>query len=340
VEEVPKGKHRADIMALFFLVGACLVAFLALIGVTEFVERVHTTISGVSRTDTLGAYPGRPSAVQGKTANALNYLVLVSDSDQELYAAIVLHLSADRNKLTLVALPPDIRSGASQTSLAESFNNDAVLTWRDVELLTDTRMDHQMTVWIDKLDPVIRAMGGIALSDDEELMEASKLSGRIFSSLNKTERAMRVSEVMRALIGKFSVLDAISNPGQFDEVMRQLTHCVEVDQGLSSAEIESVIMGLKVNPDEIKTYFIPETTTDASLMPNTEPVDPAPATSAPSILGADDPITVGSGSAGISGAGSDDKRYIQQDPTLTQTEPVTLVELRDSFHSDDFSALP
>jgi hypothetical protein len=338
VEQVPKGKHRADIVALFFLVGACLVAFIALIGVTEFVERVHNTISGVGRTDTLGAYPGRPSAVQGSAGGALNYLVLVSDSDLDLYAAIVMHLSADRNKLTLVALPPDIKSGTSQTSLADSFANDPVLAWRDVELLTDTPMDHQMTVWIDKLDSVIRAMGGIALSTDDELIEASKLNGRIFSSLNKTERAMRVSEVMRALIGKFSVMDAISNPEQFDEVMRQLTHCVEVDQGLSSAEIESVIMGLKVNPDEIKTHFIPETTTGAILTPETGPEDSPPGQSDPSVTEPEGPIVIdhsGSNSPGVGGGHS-----IQDGPSKVETEPVTLVELRDSFHSDDFSALP
>jgi hypothetical protein len=330
-----------------------LVAFIALVVVTQFIERVHTAISGVSRTDTLGAYPGRPSAVEDPSGRALNYLVLMSDSDRDLYTAIVLHLSADRNKLTLVALPPDIRSDGGAASLGEAFAGDPVQAWRDVESLTDTRMDHQLIVWMDKLDPVIRAMGGISLTADDEMIEASKLNGRIFSSLNKTERALRASEVMRALIGQFSVQGAISNPGQFDEVMRQLTHCIEVDQGLNSAEVESVIMGLKVNPDEIEAYLVQETpspeaspTVAPAVPPGAGSTEQGPYIAYPGRsasptpgTGSLDPSILLPGKSALTTPETGGEQSAQTDP-IVELAPVTLGELRDSFHSDDFSALP
>lgn len=318
IPEIPRVRHGADLLALFFLVGAFAVAFVALMVVTGFLDRVHTAMATVDRTDSLDYYPGRPARAQNAAADALNYLVFVSDSDEDLNAAIVLHLSADRNKMTLIVLPPSLAAESGGVTLGQSFAHDPRDTWRAVETLTDIPMDHQMIIWADKLDGVIRAMGGISLAPDGEQLEASRVYGWVTLALNDSERAERASEVVRAVLIRFSVIDALSNPNQFDEVMNQLTHCLEVDQGLSDAELQSTIMELRVNPSEIRPIFVAATTNNTT--------EAKPAIGVQSI----DVSTEADGSLAAPAA---------EPETPVEPDAATLLQLRHAFQTDDFTGL-
>ncbi|MCL1838787.1 MAG: hypothetical protein FWG47_05660, partial [Propionibacteriaceae bacterium] len=98
----PKLRHGADLVVLFFLVGFFLLGFAALMIATGFVERLNVAMAQVNRFESIDSYPGRPEPAAATGSSQINYLLLASDSQKDLHAAMVLNVSSDRNKLTLL----------------------------------------------------------------------------------------------------------------------------------------------------------------------------------------------------------------------------------------------
>jgi anionic cell wall polymer biosynthesis LytR-Cps2A-Psr (LCP) family protein len=289
VEEEPETKHRADLAALIVLVAAFGVAFIALMVSTGFVQRLDTAISEARQLENLSDYPGRPTAASPESAAPLNYLMLSSDTDKDLNAAVVVHVNAERTDLALVVLPPTVEVQGRGQTLGEAFIDQPLEVWKDVEELTGTRIDHQIIIWSDRLDGVIRALGGVSLHAGDSPRDAAELYNHVMSSLNKTERAHRASEVMEAVLLRITVQDAVSDPDRFNAVMDQITTCVQVDKGLSAEEVRDTVMQLRISTDAIRRVEVPVVPAEAIVAkdvaeatPVSQPLAPAQVATGPS----------------------------------------------------------
>jgi hypothetical protein len=72
----------------------------------------------------------------------------------------------------------------------------------------------------------------------------------------------RVSEVVRATIQQLGMLHAMTNPGQFDRVLRALEECTLVDSDLSVDEFEGTLLESTVRADEIGAVTLATTVSE------------------------------------------------------------------------------
>lgn len=241
------GRSWLDRLAIAVLISATAVSVGAVALLTVYLNRISDASSEIHRISSLGAYSGRPSAVVVDGVNAVNY-VLTSTSEDALDALVVAHLSASRQHLTLIAFPVDLQG--SSGSLASTYRRDPLLVMRELERLTEARMDHLVQVDRDRFAHVLDALGGIEL--DGDLVSGAQAVDRL-SSIPAPDRSLASAEILRGTLARASAGSAIAEPTKFDRVMKALTPCLKVDESLTTDEIQATLVESKVHADEIAT---------------------------------------------------------------------------------------
>ncbi len=254
ITEPPASKRGlVDRMAIVLFVGVVAVTVGGAAVLTTYLNRIGDVAEGLQRVEALGAYDGRPEPVVIDGVEAVNYLLMTTDSFGELQSVLIAHLSASRRNLTLIALPPDLLPGdGSGLTLAESYPLDPLRTARDVESLTGSRMDHQIHLDVDRFSLVVDTLGGLELAGGR--LTGPQVASYLAGTSDTLDRSERTAELLRVALARASMSSALTDPNRFDKVMNALTPCVIVDEGLTADVIRDTMVESRVQAREIVTW--------------------------------------------------------------------------------------
>lgn len=254
ITEPPASKRGlVDRMAIVLFVGVVAVTVGGVAVLTTYLNRIGDAAEGLQRVEALGAYAGRPEPVVIDGVEAVNYLLMTTDSVGQLQSVLIAHLSASRRNLTLIALPPDLLPiDGSGMTLAESYPLDPLRTARDVEALTGSRMDHQIHLDVDRFAVVVDTLGGLELAGGR--LTGPQVARYLAGTSDTLDRSERTAELLRVALARASMSSALTDPTRFDKVMDALTPCVIVDAGLTADVIRDTMVESRVQAREIVTW--------------------------------------------------------------------------------------
>ena len=264
-----RNRRSGQVLPIVILVGVLGVALSAVSIVSLYLGKVGSSVESMARAEPISGYEGRPEKAIGTGEKPpQDYLVLVTDEDDVLLSAHVVHLSGSRQQLTMIGLPVDLLvpygPGQPQRSLAEAYQVGDEAVVQEVELLLGVRTDHQVRLGLDGFSGVVDAIGGFG---DGELAEHADdgraLLGYVADAPDGPQRVERVSEVVRGTLERLDVVQAVTNPRQFDRVLRALEECTLVDSDLTVAAFEETLMESSVRVDEIASITLETTVSDA-----------------------------------------------------------------------------
>lgn len=221
----------------------------------------------MARAEPVAGYEGRPAkaVVPSAATPALDLLVLVTDENDQLLSAHVAHLSASRRDLTILGLPSDLLvpygPGQPQQTLAAYYDEGSGALAQQVELLLGVPTDHQVRIGLHGFSGVVDALGGLD-GLDERAASGQEVLRYVADAPDGPTRVERVSEVVRATIQQLGMLHAMTNPGQFDRVLRALEECTLVDSDLSVDEFEGTLLESTVRADEIGAVTLATTVSE------------------------------------------------------------------------------
>jgi len=249
-EPPARTRGLVDRMAIVLLVGIVTITVGGVTLLTIYLDRIGDTAAVLQKVDPLPSYEGRPAQVAIDGVEAVNYLLMTTKADGTLEAVLIAHLSASRNNLTLIAVPPDLMAPDGTGSLATSYRADPLRTARALEALTGSRMDHQVHLDADLFGSVVDSLGGLEVP-------GGRLTGaQVVDYLagDPLARSERTADLLRAALARASMGSALSDPASFDKVMKAIIPCVTVDEGLTADEIRDTMMESRVQSDEIVTW--------------------------------------------------------------------------------------
>lgn len=244
------------------------VAFGTVTVVSLYLSRVSSTVESMARADPIDGYEGRPQKATAEVPTehpALDYLVLVTDEDEQLLSVHVAHLSASRRDLTIVGLPSDLLvpygAGQPQRPLSAYHDADSGALVQQVELLLGVPTDHQVRIGLEGFSGVVDALGGLD-GLDGHAVDGRTLLRYVAEAEDGPARVARVSEIVRATMQQLGMVHAVTNPGQFDRVLRALEECTLVDSDLTVAEFENTLLESSVRADEIGAVTLATTASE------------------------------------------------------------------------------
>lgn len=253
ITEPSARRGLVDQLAIGLLISAVVVSVGAVALLTVYMNRIGDAAEGLRRVDPLASYSGRPSAVGVDGVVAVNYLLMTTGADDDLDAVLIAHLSASRRNLTLIALPSDLLvDPVSGSTLAQSYAADPLVMAREVESLTQARMDHQVHLELTGFASVVDSLGGLDV--DGGRLSGDDVVGHLTGVSDPTERSVRTANLLRAALARASMGSVITDPNRFDKILDALTPCLAVDAGLTADEIEATLVESRVHADEIVTW--------------------------------------------------------------------------------------
>ncbi len=267
---MPTHRRRSrsgNVLSIGVLAGVLVVAFGTLTAVSLYLSRVSATVETMARAEPVAGYEGRPAkaVVPSAATPALDLLVLVTDENDQLLSAHVAHLSASRRDLTILGLPSDLLvpygPGQPQQTLAAYYDEGSGALAQQVELLLGVPTDHQVRIGLHGFSGVVDALGGLD-GLDERAASGQEVLRYVADAPDGPTRVERVSEVVRATIQQLGMLHAMTNPGQFDRVLRALEECTLVDSDLSVDEFEGTLLESTVRADEIGAVTLATTVSE------------------------------------------------------------------------------
>ncbi|MDQ7992945.1 MAG: LCP family protein [Propionicimonas sp.] len=250
--------HSGQVLSISVLVGVLAIALGTVTVVSLYLDRVSSTVESMARTEPVAGYEGRPEKALPREGSAapVDYVVMVAGPDDTLLSVHLVRLSGSRQDLTMIGIPSDLLvpydPGQPQQTLAEFYRqgDDAVV--KQVELLFGVPTDHQIKVGLDGLSEVVEALGGVdGVPGAGKATDGGDLLRYVAAAGDGPGRVDRVSEVAQALIQRLGMVHAMTNPGQFDTVLKALENCTLVDSNLTVSEFESTLMESSVRADEI-----------------------------------------------------------------------------------------
>lgn len=265
-----RGPSRpGNTLSISVLVVVLVVAFGTVTAVSLYLSRVSSTVEAMARAEPIDGYEGRPQKASTELASelpTLDLLVLVADERGQLLSAHVAHLSGSRRDLTIIGLPSDLLvpygAGEQQRTLAQYYPDDSDALVQQVELLLDVPTDHQVRIGLDGFSATVDALGG--LDDlDGNTADGPAVLRYVAGASDGPTRVARVSEIVRATMQQLGMVDAVTNPGQFDRVLRSLEECMLVDSGLTVAEFKSTLLESSVRADEIGAVTLDTTVAES-----------------------------------------------------------------------------
>lgn len=260
-------RRLLDRVAIVVLIGMVAATVGGVTLLTMYLNRLDDVAVGLQRVDPLGAYPGRPSPVSVDGVPAVNFLVMATTADGRLDAVLVAHLTSSRRHLALVALPADLLVGADGAStLADGFAADPLEMARAVETLTGARMDHQVHLRLPRFATVADTVGGLDLAGKR--VDGAGALAYLAESPDALTRSVRTADLIRAALGRADLGLAMTDPALFDRMLADLTTCLVVDHGLTSAVIRSTMVESRIRADEVVTWPLLASTTVAGSTAN------------------------------------------------------------------------
>lgn len=268
---MPTHRRRSgsgNALSIGLLAAVLVVAFGTVTVVSLYLSRVSATLESMARAQPVAGYEGRPQKASAELATGnptLDFLVLVTDERGELLSAHVAHLSSSRRELTIVGLPSDLLvpygPGQPQRTLAAYHADDAGALVQQVELLLGVPTDHQIRIGLEGFSGVVDALGGL------DGLAGHATDGRgllryVAEAEDGPTRVARVSEIVRATMQQLGMVHAVTNPGQFDRVLRALEECALVDSDLTVAEFESTLLDSSVRAEEIGAVTLATTVSE------------------------------------------------------------------------------
>jgi len=242
-----------DRMAIVLFVGVVAVTVGGVALFTIYLDRISDAAAVLQKVEPLSSYEGRPGPVSIDGVAAVNYLLMTTDGDGALASVLIAHLSASRQNLTLIALPPDLVAPDGTGTLASSYRVDPLRTARALETLTGVRMDHQLHLDSGRFAMVVDTLGGLELPTGK--ISGAEVVG--YLAADPTARSQRTAELLSAALEQASVGSAVTDPGRFDKVMSAITPCLTVDADLTSEVIRDTLMESRVQANEILTWPLP-----------------------------------------------------------------------------------
>ncbi|MFG1947614.1 LCP family protein [Nonomuraea sp. NPDC048826] len=232
------------------------------------------------------AYPA--GARPEKVTEALNVLLVgvdkgsaprVTDDRGRTDSIILLHLPADRKRITAVGIPrdslvrlPACGSAPARTALINSAYTDGGLTCtvKAVESLTDVRIDHMVEADFAGFGRLVDALGGVEVMvrqpiDDpkselklpagKSLLNGEQAVGymrlRNYGDGSDIMRMRRQQTVIAAMAKK--ARQALDDPGKLEELASVVAGSVTTDPGLDTERMAGIAMSLRDSPIKLVT---------------------------------------------------------------------------------------
>ncbi|MBU7598632.1 LCP family protein [Streptomyces sp. P38-E01] len=207
--------------------------------------------------------------------------------------AILLHLSADRDRATAVSLPRDLmvdiptcdrpdssraKGQFAQFNWAYQFGG-AACTIRTVEKLTDVRVDHHMVIDFDGFKQLVDSVGGVQvclpdpvrdrdakldLPAGRQTLRGEDALGYVrarqsFGNGSDTDRMARQQDFLASLVRKVRGNGVLMNPAKLFPVLNAATSSVTADSGLNSlTELYDLVRSVRNIPaEEVRFMTVP-----------------------------------------------------------------------------------
>lgn len=257
----PGRRHRADVVVVVVLIAGFALGLSAFGIVNNCFDRIDQTVASMSRIEAAQAYGGRPPGAAGPQ----NYAVFAANPDGSLAGALIVHLTASRGDMTVVAVPANATLPSGST-LAVTFADGIAAATQDLEQAAGVRMDHQFLVRLDQCADVITAVGGLRV--DSTTMDAVQVNAYVATAVTPADRADRLARVVVSTVSTFSVVKSLINPGGFDQTMAALQPCLSVDTTLTRDEVRSLVSELRLRPDAIGSIVWPSQPAAIPSTPN------------------------------------------------------------------------
>lgn len=272
---VPSTRRRqarsGQVLSISVLVGVLAVALGTVTVVSIYLNRMSSSVESMARAEPLGGYDGRPEKAAPKAGSSppVDYLVMVADEHDELLSVHLVQLSGSRQNLTLVGLPSDLLvpygPGQPQQTIASYYRGGTAAVAQQIELLLGVRTDHQVRLGLDGFSGVANALGGLD-GLDGQARSGRDLLNHVAAAEDGPGRVERVSEIVQLTMQRLGMMHAVTNPVQFDNVLRALEDCTLVDSDLTVDEFEATVMESSVRADEIGAVTLASTPTAGGRM--------------------------------------------------------------------------
>lgn len=266
-------RRRGDQLVAVALVGA-LVLVAGLVGLASlYLGKINQAMTSLGRTEGLPDYTGRPVPADPAEPRALNYVVLNLDSSGQLAAVIVVHLSAERDALRLVALPADLlvpQSRAGEQTLGEAYATGAGAVVRAVEALFGVRMDHLMVLSLPGFARLIDVVGPVSVPNPAPAsagnqhwpagrvnLTAAAAAAYLDAPADSAVRLQRTTTVVAAVFVRLVEIGAVTTAANLDAITGNLAHCLRVDPDLTPERLRSTVLELRLTPESVVPVVVP-----------------------------------------------------------------------------------
>lgn len=228
--------------------------------------------------------PGQSPRPKKEVPDSLNYVLMGSDSrdpgaeNGRSDSLMIVHLNAKRDHAYIVSFPRDMwvdipGHGKNKINAAYSFGGPQ-LTVATMESLLDTRMDHLAIVDFEGFISLTTELGGvtinnkhafkshgfdypkgqITISGDEALWFVRERKALPNGDL---DRSANQRKVLQAVLTKGLSPETITDPAKFTSFVSGVAKHLTVDSALTSSEIRSTALSLRMKPSDISQLQAP-----------------------------------------------------------------------------------
>ena len=241
---VPK-RRRADVVVVAVLIGVCALGLSAYGIVSNSFNRIDKALAAMNRIDAPIAAPG---AAPSDPSGPKNFTIFATGLDGSLSAALVVHLTASREELTVVAIPADLLLPDGAT-LASTFATGIPYATASLERLVGVRVDHHFLLRLGECSNVVTAVGGLDVG--AEKIDASRAYAFVAGAATSADRADRLAQAVAATMSTFSMFETLLDPDGFERTLAALQPCLWVDASLTSEEVRTIVSGMRLHRDTI-----------------------------------------------------------------------------------------
>jgi anionic cell wall polymer biosynthesis LytR-Cps2A-Psr (LCP) family protein len=238
-------RRRGSRILQFAALGVVLLSGLVVASVFLLTERIADNIVRIPAFDSLAA------GVRPPDTAALTVLLIGDDTRVEPTAqgdaVLLLQLSPDRGRATIVALPDDSwveipGRGADTIASAYSEDDPGPLVGA-VEQLTATHVDHVVTVDFARFGPVVDAIDGVDVPQAGGHLDGAAALGYVRPQSDADlGRAERQQAVLRAVFGELASPATLADLPAYYELLEQLSRSLRLDTTLSDGNLRSVAL--------------------------------------------------------------------------------------------------
>ncbi|WP_433295567.1 LCP family protein [Pseudonocardia sp. CA-142604] len=253
-------RRRGGRILQFAALGVALLSGLVVASVFLLTERIADNIVRIPAFDSIAA------GVRPPDTAALTVLLIGDDTRVEPAAQgdaiLLVQLSADRDRATIVALPDDSwveipGRGADTIASAYSEDDPSPLVGA-VEQLTAVHIDHVVTVDFARFGPVVDATHGIDLPQaGGHLDGAAALVYVRPQSDADLGRAERQQDVLRAVFGKLASPTTLTDLPAYYELLEQLSRSLRLDTTLSDGNLRSAALMAAFRRPDVMSLVAP-----------------------------------------------------------------------------------